>query len=105
MQELDSKLATFDWATEAERIAASEAPAAGGAFCLSADLRFSRLQKEHKLAILAAFATNTTAHSVELAGVGLDDDAADAIARVLAQNCTLSVLNVESNAFSGRGAA
>lgn len=67
------------------------------------DTKFKTLEEVEKVKTGSAFANNTSVKSVKMELIGLNDDWAVAFGEAIAQNETITKVNIDSNNITGRG--
>ena len=101
---IDEHLTTIDWSEEARRIAASEGCETGGddkgTYSMTGNSQWLRATEDEKGLLIGAFGSNTHFTNVSFANSALGDSLGAIWGRVLAENQTITVLNLESNAIS-----
>ena len=98
-----------DWHVEAARVAASEPfeygrdGSDGAVYMATANGLWLRATEEERVALVEAFADNTSVTSVEMVNSLVNDRLGEAWGRVLQRNATITSLNLESNSISSSG--
>ena len=67
------------------------------------DNKFKTLEEVEKIKTASAFANNTSVKTVKMELIGLNDDWAVAFGESIAQNETITKVNIDSNNITGRG--